>query len=70
MIFMWGPFLGILLAVAGIIFAKFGMDQVDDNPQLYTGRNLGLAGLILSIAGGSLSLLLHAFLWTRIWWWG
>ena len=68
-IFLCGPFFGVPLAVAGIICGVMGMRQVDESPREFTGRGLGQAGLVLSIAGGCLSILLHVVWWGRVWWW-
>lgn len=68
-VFLCGPFFGVPLAVAGIICGVMGMRQVDESPREFTGRGLGQAGFILSIVGGSLSILLHTLWWGRIWWW-
>jgi hypothetical protein len=68
-VFLWGPFFGIGLAIAGVICAVMGMNQVKERPQEFTGHNLGQIGLVLSIIGGVLSLLVDAFVWTRVWWW-
>jgi hypothetical protein len=68
-VFLCGPFFGIPLAIAGIICGVMGMRQVDENPGEFIGRGLGQAGLILSIVGGSLGILLHAVWWGRMWWW-
>ncbi|MBU4301709.1 MAG: DUF4190 domain-containing protein [Actinobacteria bacterium] len=68
-VFLCGPFFGVPLAVAGIICGVMGMRQVDESPREFTGRGLGQAGLVLSIAGGCLSILLHVVWWGRVWWW-
>jgi len=69
LVFLWGPFFGIGIAGAGIVCAIIGMNQADENPGIYTGRSFGQTGLILSIIGGSLSVILHVFWWSHAWWW-
>jgi len=68
-VFLWGPFLGIAIAAAGIICGVLGMQQVNARPQEFRGHGLGMAGVILSATGGFFSLVLTALLWTRVWWW-
>lgn len=67
LIFVFGPVFGAILGVAGIILAKLGMDQVDENPGIFTGRNMGQVGLILGIVGVSLNVMFTVF---RIIVWG
>ena len=66
---LWGPFVGVVLAVGGIICGVMGMRQVDESPQEFTGRGMGQAGFILSIVGGCLSVLLSFVWWGGRWWW-
>jgi hypothetical protein len=40
--------LGLPFNVLGIIFSLVGLSQIRNNPQLYTGRGLAIAGLLLS----------------------
>lgn len=55
LIFLFGPVLGAIMGVVGIFLAKAGMEQVDADPGMFTGRDMGKAGLILSIIGVSLN---------------
>lgn len=57
LVFMFGPVFGTLLGIAGIVLGKIGMDQVDERPDLYTGRNMGQVGFVLSIIGVLLNIL-------------
>jgi hypothetical protein len=41
----FGPVFNLL----GIVFSSTGLSQINRNPQLYTGRALAIAGLVLSI---------------------
>lgn len=72
LLFIFGPILGTILGIAGIILGKIGMDQVDENPGLYTGRNMGQVGMVLSIIAVVLNVLLtiaRYTIWsTRIFW--
>jgi hypothetical protein len=47
---------GFPFAILGLVFSLVGLSQINANPQLYEGRGLAIAGLVLSI----LSLLLGA----------
>lgn len=67
-LFFWGPFAGILIAVAGVIFGIMGMKQVDENPGQYEGKGMAVAGLVMSITGGVLGLTLQG-IWFRTWLW-
>jgi hypothetical protein len=47
---------GFPFGVLGLVFSLIGLSQINANPQLYEGRGMAIAGLVLSI----LSLLLGA----------
>ncbi|MBN1289577.1 MAG: DUF4190 domain-containing protein [Actinobacteria bacterium] len=67
LVFVFGPMFGTLLGIAGIILGKIGMDQVDERPDIYTGRNMGQVGFVLSIIGVALNVLFTA---ARFMFWG
>lgn len=67
-IFFWGPLAGIVISAAGIVLGALGMKQVNDNPGVYVGKSMAVAGLVLSLIGGAFSLTLHGF-WIRSLWW-
>lgn len=72
LVFIFGPVFGTLLGIAGIVLGKMGMDQVDERPDLYIGKNMGQIGFVLSIAGAALNILFtiarFTFWSTRIFW--
>jgi Domain of unknown function (DUF4190)/GYF domain 2 len=41
----------LLFGVLGLIFSLIGLSQIHRQPELYEGRGLAIAGLVLSIAG-------------------
>lgn len=67
-ILIWGPFLGMLAAVAGLVLGVLGMKQVEEDPRYHTGRGLAISGIVVSVAGLVLSSLFNFFVWFR-WWW-
>lgn len=68
LVLLWGPFFGLGIAGAGIVCAIIGIGQVDQDPEVFRGKNLGQAGLVLSIIGAVLSIIWHVFWWSRMWW--
>lgn len=67
---LWGMIFGILalvcccfkliLGALGLIFSLIGLSQINERPDLYEGRGLAIAGIVLSalaLAGGLLLLL-------------
>jgi hypothetical protein len=47
-----------LFSIPGLIFSLIGLSQVSGNPQHYEGRSMAIAGLVLSIAGFILGIIL------------
>jgi hypothetical protein len=50
-----------LFGVLGVIFSLIGLSQINRHPELYEGRGLAIAGLVLSIASWLLVLALLIF---------
>jgi len=50
-------FLGLLVAVPGIIIGHFARSQIKNNPYRFAGGGLALAGLMMSYLSVGLSLL-------------
>ena len=57
---LWGMILGILALVCccksifgalGLIFSLIGLSQINEHPDLYEGRGMAIAGIILSALG-------------------
>jgi len=42
---------GCLFDILGLVFSLIGLSQINRHPELYEGRGLAIAGLILSAAG-------------------
>jgi hypothetical protein len=49
-----------LFGALGIVFSLIGLSQIDRYPELYEGRGLAIAGLVLSIVGLLLAFVLIA----------
>jgi len=47
---------GHLSVVLGVVFSIIGLVQIKNNPELYDGKGMAIAGLVLSILGLLLSL--------------
>ncbi len=67
---MWGMILGIVSLVCcckfifgalGLIFSLIGLSQINEHPDLYEGRGLAIAGIVLSSVGLLLGILLLMF---------
>ena len=41
----------ILFGVLGLVFSLIGLSQINEQPDLYKGRGLAIAGIVLSILG-------------------
>lgn len=50
-----------LFGALGIVFSLIGLSQINRHPELYEGRGLAIAGLVLSILSLLLALALIAF---------
>jgi len=50
-------FLGLLVAVPGIIIGHQARSQIKDNPYRFGGANVALAGLMMCYLAGALSLM-------------
>jgi Domain of unknown function (DUF4190)/GYF domain 2 len=61
-ILAWVCCCGFPFNLLGLVFSLIGLSQINRRPELYEGRGLAIAGLILSIA--SLLLTLGAVLWS------
>jgi len=58
--------------IFGLVFSLIGLSQINRHPELYEGRGLAIAGLILSAASLVLSFglaLLHSVLYPPYIWW-
>lgn len=64
---MWGMILGILALVCccksvfgavGLIFSLIGLSQINEHPDLYEGRGMAIAGIVLSAIGLLLGIIL------------
>jgi hypothetical protein len=63
---------GCLFSVLGLVFSSIGLLQISRHPELYEGRGLAIAGLILSAAGLMLGFgmtLLHLLRFPPHLWW-
>lgn len=49
-------FLGLLIAIPGIIIGHMARSQIKDNPYRFGGAKLALTGLMMSYLAGALSL--------------
>jgi hypothetical protein len=47
---------GHIFLILGLVFSLIGLSQIKHNPELYEGRGLAIAGLVLSILGVLLSI--------------
>ena len=47
----WIPFLGIMLNIFAIVFGAIAIVKTGKQPKIYSGKGLGIAGLILGILG-------------------
>ncbi len=61
-ILAWICCCGFPFNLLGLVFSLIGLSQIKRHPELYEGRGLAIAGLILSIA--SLLLTFGAILWS------
>jgi hypothetical protein len=52
---------GHLFMILGLIFSLIGLSQIKNNPDLYDGKGLAIAGVVLSIIGFILSIGLILF---------
>ena len=63
---------GCLFGILGLVFSLIGLSQINRHPELYEGRGLAIAGLIISALGlfwGLGLALLHLALYPpQIWW--
>ena len=67
---LWGMILGILalaccckflLGALGLAFSLIGLSQINERPDLYEGRGLAIAGIVLSSVGLFIGILLLLF---------
>jgi len=49
--FGWCCCYGLPFNILGIIFSSIGLSQINKNPQIEKGRGMAIAGLVLSVAG-------------------
>jgi hypothetical protein len=42
---------GYIFMILGLVFSIVGLSQINSNPELYEGKGIAIAGLVLSIVG-------------------
>jgi hypothetical protein len=40
---------GPVFSILGLVFSSIGLSQINRNPELYTGKGLAIAGIVLSV---------------------
>ena len=56
----------IIFGTLGVIFSSVGLSQINKQPGEFTGKGMAVAGLVMSIVGLALNILLLVVYWATI----